>query len=97
MFFGATVRYAKASGTEREVSVVGIDEVDLGRNHISWVSPLARAVDEVRTRRPRGPSRAGRHGAMQISKCVMSSYPWESFSEPPGAEAAAKAHPDIGG
>ena len=29
VFFGATVRYATASGTERVVSIVGVDEVDL--------------------------------------------------------------------
>src|SRR5512141_525307 len=39
-FFGATVRYSNAAGTERVVSIVGADEVDLNRNHISWVSPL---------------------------------------------------------
>ena len=43
-FFGATVRYANAAGAERVVSIVGTDEVDLSRNHISWVSPLARAL-----------------------------------------------------
>src|SRR6187431_2609151 len=43
-FFGATVRYATVDGTERTVSIVGLDEVDLDRNHISWVSPLARAL-----------------------------------------------------
>src|SRR5262245_18389051 len=40
VFFGATVRYADAAGTERLVSIVGLDEVDLDRNHISWISPL---------------------------------------------------------
>src|SRR4029079_5071043 len=44
VFFGATVRYANAGGIERVVSIVGVDEVDLSRNHISWVSPLARAL-----------------------------------------------------
>src|ERR1051325_8659797 len=44
IFFGATVRYANAAGAERVVSIVGIDEVDLDRNHISWVSPLGRAL-----------------------------------------------------
>src|SRR6266581_5007239 len=44
VFFGATVRYANAAGAERVVSVVGLDEVDLDRNHISWMSPLARAL-----------------------------------------------------
>ena len=43
-FFGATVRYANSTGTERVVSIVGADEVDLERNHISWVSPLGRAL-----------------------------------------------------
>jgi transcription elongation factor GreB len=37
-FFGATVRYAYAAGTERVASIVGTDEVDLNRNHVSWVS-----------------------------------------------------------
>src|SRR3954467_2435538 len=40
VFFGATVSYADAAGTERVVSIVGVDEVDLDRHHISWVSPL---------------------------------------------------------
>src|ERR687885_730240 len=44
VFFGATVRYADGAGTERVVSIVGVDEVDLDRNHISWMSPLARAL-----------------------------------------------------
>src|SRR5437764_8375489 len=48
VFFGATVRYANAAGTERTVSVVGVDEVDLDRNHISWMSPLARALTKSR-------------------------------------------------
>ncbi len=43
-FFGATVTYANSSGTERVVSIVGTDEVDLNRNHISWASPLGRAL-----------------------------------------------------
>src|SRR5580765_3596083 len=40
VFFGATVRYTTAAGTEREIAIVGTDEVDLDRNQISWVSPL---------------------------------------------------------
>src|SRR4051812_29151852 len=31
IFFGATVRFANAAGTERVVSIVGVDEVDLQR------------------------------------------------------------------
>jgi transcription elongation factor GreB len=67
IFFEATVRYANGAGAERVVSIVGTDEVDLNRNHISWVSPLRARVDEVgrrqrsspRTARYRIPDRAG--------------------------------------
>src|ERR1044071_511943 len=48
-FFGATVRYANAAGTERVVSIVGTDEVDLKRNHISWMSPLGHALMKSRS------------------------------------------------
>src|SRR4249920_3915447 len=37
VFFGATVRFANAAGTTRVMSIVGIDEVDLDRSHISWI------------------------------------------------------------
>ncbi len=59
-FFGATMRYANATGEERVVSIVGTDEVNLERNHISWVSPLGRALtraaedDEVLLHAPGG-------------------------------------------
>ncbi len=38
------MRYANAAAVERVVSIVGPDEIDLDRNHISWVSPLGRAL-----------------------------------------------------
>ncbi len=44
VYFGATVVYANAAGEERQVSIVGVDEVDLERGHVSWVSPLGRAL-----------------------------------------------------
>src|SRR5689334_7322857 len=44
VFFGATVRYSNSAGLDRIVSIVGLDEVDLDRNYISWQSPLARAL-----------------------------------------------------
>ena len=44
VFFGATARYADATGAERVVSIVGSDEVDLNRNHINWLSPLGCAL-----------------------------------------------------
>ena len=91
VFFGATVRYANAAGTERVVSIVGADEVDLDRNHISWMSPLARALmksgpgDSVVLHAPGGTER------LQILEVRYARIPTEPFSEPPGAEAASKA------
>ena len=87
VFFGATVRYANAAGTERKVSVVGLDEVDLDRNHISWMSPLARALmksgpgDSVVLHAP------GITEQLQILEVRYEHIPVETFSEPPGAEA----------
>ena len=83
VFFGATVRYANASGTERVVSVVGLDEVDLDRNHISWVSPLARALmksgvgDRVVLHAPGGTEQ------LQILECVISASPWSPSANHP--------------
>jgi transcription elongation factor GreB len=60
VFFGATVTYATADGTERTVRIVGIDEADLGRGEVSWVSPIAKALlkaregDTVNLRTPAG-------------------------------------------
>lgn len=48
VFFGATVTYANQSGDENTITIVGIDEIDLKRNHISWISPLARALMKSR-------------------------------------------------
>ena len=90
VFFGATVRYANAAGQERVVSVVGTDEVDLDRNHISWVSPLARALmksgpgDRVTLHAP------GSTEQLLILEVRYERIPVEAFREPPGAEAAAK-------
>jgi len=60
VFFGATVAYANAKGEERSVKIVGVDEVDPGHGHVSWISPIARALlrahegDVVRMRTPAG-------------------------------------------
>src|SRR4029078_10513986 len=44
VFFGATVTYADRDGTEKPVTIVGIDEADLDQGQVSWVSPIARAL-----------------------------------------------------
>ena len=48
VFFGATVTVMNAKGEENTYSIVGIDETDLSRGHISWISPLARALIKAR-------------------------------------------------
>jgi transcription elongation factor GreB len=59
--FGATVTVGYESGEEREVTIVGVDELDSGDARVSWRSPLARALltakvgDTVTLRAPKGP------------------------------------------
>jgi transcription elongation factor GreB len=97
VFFGATVRYANASGTERVVSVVGVDEVDLDRSYISWLSPLARALmksgpgDCVVLHAP------GSTEQLQILDVRYERIPVEPFSEPLGAEATPRPRPRTDG
>jgi transcription elongation factor GreB len=92
-FFGATVRYANAAGAERVVSIVGTDEVDLNRNHISWVSPLGRALmksaagDSVVLEAPGGTE------YLTVLEVRYERISVEPFREPPGSEASAKGLP----
>src|SRR5947208_13358115 len=87
VFFGASVRYANTSGAERTVRIVGRDEVDLDRNHVSWLSPLARALmksgpgDHVVLYAPGGTEH------LQILEVRYERIPVEPFSEPPGPGA----------
>jgi transcription elongation factor GreB len=73
------------------VSIVGVDEVDLDRHHISWLSPLARALmksgpgDRVVLRAPAGTEH------LEILEVRYGSIPIAPFSEPPGAESAPKS------
>jgi len=92
-FFGATVRYANAAGDERVVSIVGVDEIDLSRNHISWMSPLARALmksaagDSVVLQAPGGTE------DLTVLEVWYERISVEPFREPPGSEASAKGLP----
>jgi transcription elongation factor GreB len=92
-FFGATVRYANAAGAERVVSIVGTDEVDLNRNHISWVSPLGRALmksaadDTVILHAPGGTEN------LTVLEVCYERISVEPFREPSGSEASAKSRP----
>src|SRR3954454_12256528 len=89
-FFGAAVRFCNAAGVERVVSIVGTDEVDLKRNHISWVSPLGRALmksaagDSVILQAPGGTE------YLVVLEVCYERISVEPFREPPGSEASAK-------
>ena len=58
--FGATVSVQPAEGPEKIYRIVGIDEANIERGHISWASPLARSLldgrpgDVIRVRTPAG-------------------------------------------
>lgn len=90
VFFGATVTYEDAAGEQHTVSIVGIDEVDLDRRYISWMSPLARALmkstagDRVVVHAPTKTER------LEILDVEYAPIPMEPFREPPGAESAPK-------
>lgn len=49
VFFGATVTYVHEDDTQVTVTLVGVDEIDLERGRISWVSPVARALMKAKT------------------------------------------------
>jgi len=63
VFFGAHVVLEDEDGAELRLRIVGADELDPGRNHVSVDSPMARALlnrgldDEVRVHTPEGERR----------------------------------------
>jgi transcription elongation factor GreB len=109
VFFGATVTYrilpaslrsgespASFGQASREhvVRIVGIDETDLNRGYISWISPLARALMK---------SAAGDHVVVQAPKksehieileVEYAPIPMDPYREPPGAEASRRLSED---
>lgn len=60
VFFGATVTYAYSDGREMVVKLVGVDEADLEKGKINWLSPVGIALmkssvgDEVNVRTENG-------------------------------------------
>ncbi|BDC52495.1 transcription elongation factor GreB [Bryobacterales bacterium F-183] len=44
VFFGATVTFSNRLGEKRTVRIVGVDEMDVAKGDISFVSPLAKAL-----------------------------------------------------
>src|SRR6266568_6421443 len=47
VFFGATVK-VKSKNEVKEITIVGVDEVDLARGRVSWISPIAKALIKAR-------------------------------------------------
>ena len=90
VFFGATVRYENATGSERTVSIVGTDEVNLDRNHISWASPLGRALtraaegDETLLHAPGGTE------TLTVLEVRYERIPVEQFHVPPEPTVSAE-------
>jgi transcription elongation factor GreB len=58
--FGATVTIRRSDKTEDQYRIVGVDEIDLDRSWVSWLSPIAKALlnarrgDRVRFKFPSG-------------------------------------------
>ena len=72
------------------MSIVGTDEVDLNRNHISWVSPMGRALmksaagDIVVLQLPGGTEN------LTVLEVCYERISVEPFREPPGSESSSK-------
>ncbi len=45
VFFGASVTYGDSAGAEHTVRIVGVDEARVDAGEVSWVSPIARALN----------------------------------------------------
>lgn len=60
VYFGASVEVEDEEGRKSTYRIVGEDEIDLAQKHISWKSPIGRALlkkregDAVKVRRPNG-------------------------------------------
>jgi len=60
VLFGATVTVLNEEGQKKTYRIVGIDETDVKIGHVSWISPLAKALlqsragDVVTLRTPQG-------------------------------------------
>ncbi|MAF82183.1 MAG: transcription elongation factor GreB [Proteobacteria bacterium] len=60
IFFGATVWFSRGEEKPEKIVILGKDEIDSGKGHVSWVSPIAKVLlgkkagDEVLFRVPSG-------------------------------------------
>jgi transcription elongation factor GreB len=73
--FGATVTIRDEDDNEKTYSIVGVDEIDLSKSRISWLSPLGAALlkgaegDVITFNSPRGPKE------IEIVKVVYTPLP----------------------
>jgi transcription elongation factor GreB len=62
VLFGSTVTVINDEGDEKTYSIVGVEEIDLSKGWISWVSPIGKALlghfegDEITFKTPSGVS-----------------------------------------
>ena len=60
IFFGATVWFSRGEEKPEKIVILGKDEIDSGKGHVSWVSPIAKVLlgkkagDKVSFRAPSG-------------------------------------------
>ena len=60
IFFGATVWFSRGKEKLEKIVILGKDEIDSGKGHVSWVSPIAKVLlgkkagDKVLFRTPSG-------------------------------------------
>ena len=48
IFFGATVTFSDSNGQTETISIVGVDEINITKGSISWISPMAKALIKSR-------------------------------------------------
>ena len=75
VLFGATVTVCDEEDQKRTYRIVGIDETDVRRGHVSWISPIAKALlnsrhgESVTLKTPRGDEE------LQILSVIYESIP----------------------
>ena len=67
--------------------IVGIDEVDLDRRYISWMSPLARALMKSAAGARVAVHAPKKTEHVEIVDVEYAAIPMDPFREPPGAES----------
>jgi transcription elongation factor GreB len=92
-FLGATVRYANAAGAEQVVSIVGVDEVDMDRNYISWESPLGRALIKSEAGESVVLQAPGGTEYLTVLEVCYKRISVEPFREPPMSESSVDEFP----